>query len=154
MFDTVKGSINIQLTEREYLSILILTALISGGRISKGFADAFLRQQALISQLHLSERLVEAPALDEEAGECIEEFCEEACAILSSGAWASNMSDFECSCDVADLIDGRLLAACLQDTSIGINKTYQSLLKAILSLGPKNFSGGQAADGKETCKSN
>jgi hypothetical protein len=123
------------LTEREYITVLILYALLAGSKATKEFTDAFLRHTALVSQLHLSERLVKAANLDEAATESLELFCDEALAILTSETWRDNMVAFQCACDVADLVDGRLLAACLKDKTLGRNESYQSLLQAMKTIG-------------------
>jgi hypothetical protein len=124
-----------QPTEREYITVLVLFALLAGNRATRDFSDAFLRHTALLSQLHLSERLVEAADLSEENTTSLELFCDEATAVLSSETWASNMADFQCPCDVADLVDGRLLAACIKDKTLGQNEAYQSLTQALKSVG-------------------
>jgi hypothetical protein len=112
-----------------------LYALLAGSKATKDFADAFLRHTALVSQLHLSERLVKPATFDDAVTASLELFCDEATAILSSETWKDNMDALKCSCDVADLVDGRLLAACLKDKSLGRNESYQSLLKAMKTLG-------------------
>jgi len=134
IFESIKSDAE-PLTEREYMTVLILYALLAGSKATKEFSDAFLRHTALVSQLHLSERLVKPANLDEEATASLELFCDEASAILSSETWKDNMATFQCSCDVADLIDGRLLAACLKDKTLGRNESYQSLLQAMKAIG-------------------
>jgi hypothetical protein len=99
----------------------------------------------LISGLSLQERLVSAAGLDEKVKESLEAFCEEASTILASEDWAENMEAWECGCDVADLVDGRLLSACLQDASIGANETYRTLAQACEALGA-GFSIGEIVD--------
>ncbi|KAF1954271.1 P-loop containing nucleoside triphosphate hydrolase protein [Byssothecium circinans] len=134
-WDKMNGDSENQLTERQYVSLLVLSALRHGEDITEEFVDAFLRHMALISELHLSARLVDAGKLDEDACESLQEFCEEASVVLSSEEWAANMTTWQCTCDVADLVDGRLLAACLQNKSVGRNATYSSLVRAMASSG-------------------
>ena len=144
IFESIKTDAA-QLTEREYITVLILYALLAGNKATKDFSDAFLRHAALISQLHLSERLVKPAELDERATASLELFSDEATAILSSETWRDNMVALQCSCDVADLVDGRLLASCLKDKSIGRNETYQSLLQAMKSVGSGSIGNENAA---------
>ncbi|PVH99267.1 P-loop containing nucleoside triphosphate hydrolase protein [Periconia macrospinosa] len=134
-WEKMNGNGDAKLSERQYISLLVLSALLHGEVISSEFADAFLRHSALISQLHLSERFVEAEGLDEEASDMLQEFCEEASLVLSSEEWAINMRDWECICDVADLVDGRLLAACLKNKGVGRNESYEALSKAMAATG-------------------
>lgn len=73
--------------------------------------------------------------LDDKVKESLEVFCEEAATILASEDWAENMEAWACGCDVADLVDGRLLSACVQDASIGVNEIYRTLAQACGALG-------------------
>ncbi|KAJ4293474.1 hypothetical protein N0V90_008757 [Kalmusia sp. IMI 367209] len=148
------------LSERQYLTVLVLSALLAGNRVTKDFVAAFLRHTALISLLSLQERLVSAADFDEKNSASLELFCEEACTILASEQWAENMEAWKCGCDVADLVDGRLLSACLQDSSIGTNEIYGTLAQACGALGAEASSdetsntNGHAASTTRTSKSN
>lgn len=93
-----------------------------------------------------------AAKLDGKHKESLEAFCEEAATILASEDWAENMEAWNCGCDVADLVDGRLLSACLQDASIGINEVYQALAQACGALGAGFSSEGIVASNGTTGK--
>lgn len=134
-WDSVVSKAHAQLTERQYLSVLVLSALFAGGKATSDFVSAFLRHTALLSQLSLQERLVSEANLDEKTAEALELFCEEASTILASEQWAENMESWKCDCDVSDLVDGRLLSACIQNPSIGAGETYQVLSQACAALG-------------------
>jgi hypothetical protein len=45
------------------------------------------------------------------------------------------MNEWNGSCDVADLVDGRLLSACLHNSSIGAIEAYHTLVQACGALG-------------------
>ncbi|KAF9737049.1 DEAD/DEAH box helicase [Paraphaeosphaeria minitans] len=134
-WESVTGKVKVQLTERHYLTVIVLSALLAGNKVTKDFVSSFLRHTALISGLSLQERLVSAAGLDEKVKESLEVFCEEASTILASEDWADNMEAWNCRCDVADLVDGRLLSACLQDAAIGVNDVYRTLTQACEALG-------------------
>lgn len=140
IFDTVKANINHELTERQYLTLLVLSMLQSEDKTTGKFSNAFLRHTALLAQLRLSERLIEVSDLSNSDSASVLLFCEEATTVLHSAAWAGNMRAWQCDCDVADLVDGRLLAACLRDASIGRNEYSQSLLRVLASLGANGIS--------------
>ncbi|KAJ4346790.1 uncharacterized protein N0V89_010722 [Didymosphaeria variabile] len=142
-WDSVTSKVKDQLTERYYLTVIVLSALLAGNKVTKDFVSAFLRHSALISGLSLQERLVSAANLDDKVKESLEAFAEEASTILASEEWAENMESWGCGCDVADLVDGRLLSACLQDASIGANELYSTLAQACEALGA-GFSSDQA----------
>lgn len=147
----MNGGTDIKLSERQYITLLVLSALKHGEDVSSEFVDAFLRHTALISELQLSERFVEAEDLDEELKDMLQEFCEEASLVLSSEEWATNMSDWECKCDVSDLVDGRLLIASIKNPEIGRNETYGRLVKAMeaagASVATENSGASQIQDG-------
>ena len=134
-WDSVKSKAQVQLTERQYLSVLVLSALFAGGKATSDFVSAFLRHTALLSHLTLQERLVPEAQLDDNAIQSLELFCEEASTILASEQWAENMESWKCDCDVSDLVDGRLLSACIQNPSIGADETYRMLCEASGALG-------------------
>jgi hypothetical protein len=150
-WEKLNGDNKTKLTERQYITILVLLALTrrnlgNGDDVSSEFVDAFLRHTALISEISLSERLVEAVELNDEAQSSLQEFCEEASVVLSSEEWATNMDSWQCISDVSDLVDGRLLGACVQNKSIGRNQTYQTLAKAMASSGAGSVSDDKAIE--------
>ncbi|KAF2646563.1 DEAD/DEAH box helicase-like protein [Massarina eburnea CBS 473.64] len=147
-WDKMNSGSDTQLTERQYITLLVLSALKHSEDITDAFADAFLRHTALITQLHLSQRTVEATELDEAGRDSLQEFSEEATAVLSSEEWGTNMGTWGCICDVVDLVDGRLLAACIQNNAIGRNESYETLVKAMAASGA-GISGDEKAVGQE-----
>ncbi|KAH7079592.1 hypothetical protein FB567DRAFT_631384 [Paraphoma chrysanthemicola] len=100
------------LTEREYLTVLLAAKLISTEEDE--LVTALLNQAALLSEISLSDRQLDLQEVSEEVQEFIITFAEEARKLLSSAAWRDEISACSTTCDVADLIDGRLLSYCVQ----------------------------------------
>ncbi|CAI6308174.1 unnamed protein product [Periconia digitata] len=149
-WDKMNSNNQSNLSERQYITLLVLLALIHGEDVSIEFANALIRHTALISQLRLSDRLVEADDLDDESRDMLQDFCTEASLVLSSQEWAANMADWGCKCDIADLVDGRLLAVCIKNKGIGQNETYGTLLKALEAAGSNAVDEHNAASQAQT----
>ncbi|KAF2021325.1 DEAD/DEAH box helicase [Aaosphaeria arxii CBS 175.79] len=120
-----------QLTEREYLTFLTLLKLSSSEDIDMEQCSAFLRHLALLSELPLTARLPKDIDLDEDGTDFIVEFCSESRRILQSVHWQNDVAKLGLVCDVADLVDGKLFAACLEDESLGAGDRFRILVDAI-----------------------
>lgn len=134
-WESIASKVKEPLTERQYLAVLVLSALLAGKKVTKEFVSAFLRHTALISELTLQERLVPAADLDETTVASLELFSGEACTILASEEWAENMEKWNLQCDIADLVDGRILSACVANASTGTSALFQTLSQACEALG-------------------
>lgn len=106
------------MTEREYLTVLIASKLVGKDDQSE-FVIALLSHAGLLAELSITDRLVDTQELPQKAQEFLVNFAQEARNLLSSNAWFEQFAseDDETVCDVADLIDGRIFAYCLQTPS-------------------------------------
>lgn len=114
--------------------MLVASKFASSTKDHQDFAVALLRHTALLSELSLTDRLVQYQEPSEESRALVLEFCREARRLLAQEAWSSEMSNLASACDVADVIDGRLFAACLQGTSASSSELFQSLAQAASAL--------------------
>jgi hypothetical protein len=105
-----------QLTEREYLTILVASKLASASDQSE-LTAALLGHTALLAELSLSDRLLDTQETTQKTQDYITKFAKEARDLINSNAWFEEFASVDAVCDVADLIDGRLLAYCLQHGS-------------------------------------
>ena len=119
-------------TERECLAIIIAANFASKTKAHQDFAIALLRHTALLSELSLTDRLMQYQEPSQESQALIVEFCQEARKALVQSAWVEDAGKQATACDVADLVDGRLLASCLQNASSTDSDLFQSLALAFL----------------------
>jgi superfamily II RNA helicase len=130
----IKSSMSTPLTERECLTVLILSNLGNeNGRLSQ-YASAFLRHTALLSQLALNDRILDAEPLDEPAEEFLDNFTTRARLLLHFDVFSQDTLEASLQCDVADLVDGSLFSACLHDSKCGMGTRYQLLLDTLSRL--------------------
>ncbi|KAF2871247.1 DEAD/DEAH box helicase-like protein [Massariosphaeria phaeospora] len=122
------------LSEREYLTVIIATKLGAKNEAFNKHSRAFLRHTALLSQLRLSERRLEVTDLPEDATTFLRELYSELQTLLESPHWGNDINKLKPTCDIADLFDGRVFAACVQDSSLGEGKRYEVLLNAVRTL--------------------
>jgi hypothetical protein len=109
----IKKSTDESLSEREYLTILLASKLVAADDEDE-HTTALLIQAALLAETSLADRLLDAQEPSEEIEEFFITFAEEARKLISSPAWRDAFPAEDTICDVADLIDGRLFAYCLQ----------------------------------------
>ncbi|KAF2734355.1 P-loop containing nucleoside triphosphate hydrolase protein [Polyplosphaeria fusca] len=119
------------LTERDLVNISALRKMEPGGVGSSAISSAFLRHLALLHELPLSERIL-APAAAQQVP--LAKFCKVLRGILEARSWQEQVDGLDLACDVADLIDGRLLSACLENKELGTGQHYDMLLEAAKSL--------------------
>ncbi|KAJ4411487.1 hypothetical protein N0V91_001271 [Didymella pomorum] len=131
---TIKSSNEHPFTEREYLAVLVASKFASKTKDHQDFAIALLRHTALLSELSLPDRLMHYQEPSEESRSLILEFCQEARKTLSQPSWSEEAGKEAAACDVADLIDGRLFAACLQNSSAPTSDLFQYLARAASAL--------------------
>jgi hypothetical protein len=147
---TIRKSCDQLLTEREYLTVLVASKLTSSGT---NLSTALLQQAALLSELPLSDRFVKQQEIPDEVNSFILDFCHEARKFIDSPAWAEAFSGHP-DCDLADLLDGRLLASCARDSSKGRGEHFETLLKATVALNghdlPSNTASGPTPDSSAT----
>lgn len=103
-------------TERSYVSILTLAALLKSGSSVKTYVLPFLMHMALIQSLGLSSRHLRLTTPDKQADAqaFLAAFSEQACYILGTSQWDELMASKSVACDVIDAVDGRLFLAVLQ----------------------------------------
>lgn len=104
------------LTEREYLTVL-LAAKLASTEDEEELITALLNQAALLSEISISDRHLDLHEISEEVQEFMITLAQEARKLISSPAWSDEIKACSTTCDIADLIDGRLLAYCVQHPS-------------------------------------
>ncbi|PSN74496.1 P-loop containing nucleoside triphosphate hydrolase protein [Corynespora cassiicola Philippines] len=145
MLDTVQSAVETDLTEREFLAVLCVSKLIRQDAAAVEFAAALLRHVALLSQLGLPERRYQSMTLSTNFVSLLDKFCSDVRTVVESEDWAEDIEEYTLSCDVADLVDGRLLAACLNDSSLGAGtERFQLLLRAAAALSDAESLAGAA----------
>ncbi|KAF1994834.1 DEAD/DEAH box helicase [Amniculicola lignicola CBS 123094] len=137
-----------EVAERDLLTLLTLSQTSSNGSDDADLRSAFLRHTVLLSQLPLQERLLDAPTLPEKAQTFLASFCHEARRIIESKIWQDEVAKHDLECDVADLVDGKLLSICIQNPSIGAGKRLQLLLAAIKATGQGSSDANGSSNGK------
>jgi hypothetical protein len=123
------------LTEREYLTVLLTSKLASTA--DPELCTALLYHTALLSEISILDRRLDSQDVNEKLHDFIVKFAREARKIISSEAWDEEIP--EAACDIADLIDGRLLAFCMQHPPKESNKRFEMLQKAAKSLGGQDL---------------
>ena len=131
---TIKSSTERVLTEREYIAVFVASRFAAKTKDHQNFAVALLRHTALLSELSLPDRLLQYQEPSQESGALVLEFCQEASKALTQTAWSQEIDGLATTCDVADLIDGRLFASCLQGASVTSSELFQSLARAASAL--------------------
>ena len=134
------------LSERDIITVLVTSYLSREDGLS-AYASAYLRHAALLPSIPLRERIIglERSSETPEAQDFLISFTKQARKILQTEAWANTMSKSQTKCDLADLIDGRLYTACLQDPNLGTDQHYTVLLGIVNRLnGEKQVANGLA----------
>lgn len=131
---TIRSSNEHAFTEREYLAVVIAAKFASKSKDHQDFAVALLRHTALLSELSLPDRLMQYQEPSQESRALTVEFCQEAREILKQTAWSEDVDKSAAACDLADLIDGRLFASCLQNALPASSDLFQYLARAASAL--------------------
>ena len=101
------------ITQRGYLTILTLGRLLTNDPSLRELASVALVHTVLLEHLVLSDRRLTLNQLPEKLAlqlpSFVEQFSTIASSILTKDSWARSMEIANVKCDVADLIDGRLL---------------------------------------------
>jgi len=134
---TIRGSCDRLLTEREYLTVLVTSQLASSD--SNNLTSAFLQHTALLAELRLSDRLIVNQDIPDYVSAYILNFCHEALKFIGSPAWSDAFSGHP-ECDLADLIDGRLFAVCVQSSLAEPSELLETLKRATSALYGHNLS--------------
>ncbi|OAL00090.1 P-loop containing nucleoside triphosphate hydrolase protein [Phaeosphaeriaceae sp. SRC1lsM3a] len=129
--EAIADSAEQTLTEREYLTVLILAKFASKSDQSE-LINAVLGHTALLAEISLPNRFLESDKMSQEAQDFILKFATEARSLINSNAWFEEFASADIACDVADLIDGRLLAYCIQNPAK--SERYELLLEATETL--------------------
>jgi hypothetical protein len=82
-----------------------------------GLTTALLAETGLLAEISLSDRLLDSVDIPQRIQDFIATFAKDARKLISSAAWHDEIDEYEPVCDVADLIDGRLLAYCVEHPS-------------------------------------
>lgn len=127
---TIRESSDRPLTEREYLTVLVASKLSAS---DANMTSILLHQAAALSELALSERIIEHQEIPEEVNTFIIDFCREARKFICSPAWTEAFAGHP-DCDLADLIDGRLFALYARTDSPTPSAHFETLLKATKAL--------------------
>jgi hypothetical protein len=127
---TIRTSCDQLLTEREYLTVLVASKLAAS---NADLSAVLLQHAALLSELPLSDRIIKQREISDDVKSFILDFCHEARKFVGSPAWAEAFKGHP-DCDLADLIDGRLLAHCARNPSTEPGEHLQTLLKATAAL--------------------
>ena len=134
--DALTSQYGSNFTEREYLTILTISKMVSTNESLSGLAAAFLIHSVLLAQLPLSDRLVTSTTATETCRAFMVEFCHTARSTLESGYWETKMEQPSPTlrCDLADLVDGRLFNISCQISSFSGNKRLNEFLDAVQSV--------------------
>ena len=159
-----------RLTERSYLGILTMAALLEKGHSDQRFALAFLLHMVLVEAVGLDKRHLHATRSQnaDQVGKFFARFSVEALKALRSAKWGQVMDSNSVDCDVVDVVDGRLLVVILQslktihDKVMGEKKLavlFSRLSHALATLGcdkldttAKNLSMDIASPAKKSSK--
>lgn len=108
-------------TEREMLTVITLAQMLEKNSALKDLSTSFLAHTALISFLPLSHRRLptQRPNIDGNSRiqTFLAKFLETSTALISGSAWAKATERETVTCDVSDLIDGRLFEAVMAGRS-------------------------------------
>lgn len=97
-----------------------------------------LGHTALLADISLPDRLLEPEEMSQDAQNFVLKFSTEARSLINSNAWFEEFSSADITCDIADLIDGRLLAYCIRNPSK--SDRYEVLLEATETLSGQDIS--------------
>ena len=104
------------MTERSYLGILTLAAILKAQPVDRITVLAFLLHMVLAREMSLSARHLH-PAKPEQRAfidDFLANFSREATKIVKAARWGQTMELNSVTCDVVDVLDGRLFVATLQ----------------------------------------
>lgn len=120
-------------TEREYLTILTISKMVSTKESPSSLIIAFLIHSVLLAQSPLSDRFVKPTTGTEASRTFMTDFCRTARSILETSYWKTKMEQLSPTprCDLADLVDGRLFNVSCQIGSFGSNKRLGEFLDAV-----------------------
>ena len=130
-------------TEREILNVVILAHILEVDPTMKDLATRFLAHTVLITSLPLSKRRqpIQSRTSDEQSSlqSFLAQFSYASTTLISSGAWSEAMEAGRVSCDISDLIDGRLFEAPVIDDIRGIlpaqsTRVFEGLARCLCNL--------------------
>ncbi|UPX11156.1 RNA helicase [Ascochyta rabiei] len=138
----------VELSERDVITVLVLRTAMQHGAISGEEASEFLLHTAALQYLPLANRRP-STTTENTAKNLIHSFTRTAAALLRNEGLSEQLDALNLPVNLADLLDGFLLAAltrdaCLRNTLLSntaVKKKYDSLLKALVQAS------GNGADG-------
>jgi superfamily II RNA helicase len=138
----------IEPSERDTITVLVLCTAMQHGTISGGEASAFLLHTAALQYLPLADRRPSTNSVKTN-NNLVCSFSRTAASLLRNGGLAEQLDALNLPINLADLLDGFLLAALLHDTcfratllhNAAINKKHASLLTALRQASGGGFEG-------------
>ena len=130
-------------TEREILTVVTLAHILEVDPTMRDLATRFLAHTVLITSLPLSNRRqpIQSRTSDEEYSlqSFLAKFSYASTTLIASGAWSEAMEAGTVSCDICDLIDGRLFEASVIDDIRGIlpaqsTQAFEGLARCLCNL--------------------
>ena len=146
LIDAASESIADIHSEAQLLTVHTLRLLLGDNIVDESFARAVVLQSVLLSYLPLSARRPNQPRkFADAASEHLKAFCDTASQLLRHERWATFARHFEASCDVADLIDGQVLAGIITQVPEILQKSptvkgHVIKMLDVLGLSPTRFS--------------
>ena len=130
-------------TEREILTVVILAHILEVDPTMRDLATRFLAHTVLITSLPLSNRRQPIPSRTSDEQSLLQSFLARfsyaSTTLISSGTWSEVMEAETVSCDISDLIDGRLFEASVMDAIRGIfpaqsSRVFEGLVRCLCNL--------------------
>ncbi|KAI4117463.1 MAG: hypothetical protein LQ345_002301 [Seirophora villosa] len=125
-----------EVTERTLLTLETLRIMLRNNSANRRLILATLIHMLLVSETHLSNRHIELEDIDSTNQTAFEEylqtFAEVATELVQEAAWSEISTKTSLACDIADLVDGRLLLAVWRELEVG-GSIHQSLNSGLLS---------------------
>ncbi|OCK83110.1 DEAD/DEAH box helicase-like protein [Lepidopterella palustris CBS 459.81] len=124
-----------EFTERELLTVLVVSKILSIDESSSDLAALFLLHTALLAQCPLSNRMIKHSKTTDAIRHFLSQFTELARSILEGHSWGETIAETSIRCDLVDLVDGRLFTACvLSPGSMGDVPQFSKLLDAVTTI--------------------
>lgn len=117
----------IALTERVLLSIITLSRILPKDPAFNDLALAFLIHTVLMEELHISRRRQTWTAMEEDSNmhviRFLSKFAGVSRRIMREDCWRHTLMSKDVSCDIADLVDGRLFSRVVHQMAEGFKGT-------------------------------
>ena len=133
-----------EFSEREIVTLIVLDDMLSAGSeiVSAEQLSAFILHTACLSLLPLSSRRFPDSQLEDASNDLAVAFARLALARLSQASFQKALSEMDLTCDLSDLIDGRLLQVLSKSKSdqltalknVQVHAKYDALVDALPSI--------------------